>query len=267
MSADYTKELEFAKGLAREAGEIMRRYFRADDIGTHWKDDGSPVTVADEKINELVITRVQEAFPGHGVHGEEGSVHEGREWMWICDPIDGTIPFSAGLPVSTFSLGLTREGVPQLGVVYDPFLDRLFEAIYGGPTKMNGTEVTVSSHNTLKGAYIDSDTWTARSDTDPFLPIFGLRERLLDVGAIPITPGGFVLTGCLVASGDLGGAIFALTKPEDLAAVKILVEQAGGKVTDLEGNDQRYDRPINGAIASNGLVHHELLRLVAESRE
>jgi myo-inositol-1(or 4)-monophosphatase len=100
----YEKELRFATDLAQEAGAIMDRYFRAEDIGTELKQDLTPVTVADTTINDLVIDRVQQSYPEHGVLGEENSYEPTRDRIWVVDPIDGTVPFSLGIPTSTFSL-------------------------------------------------------------------------------------------------------------------------------------------------------------------
>src|SRR6266404_2863697 len=97
---EYKQELEFAVATAKSAGETMRRYFRADDLGTEWKGDATPLTVADTKINDFVIEEVKAHFPTHGVHGEEASFSTNREFVWVCDPVDGTMPYSIGLPIS-----------------------------------------------------------------------------------------------------------------------------------------------------------------------
>ena len=114
----YEKELDFAKALALEAGEIMRKYFRSDRLGTVQKDDLTPLTVADTAINDLVIERVQHEFPEHGVLGEEASYEPNRQWIWVVDPIDGTSPYSCGIPISTFSLALVnkKDGQPYVSV-------------------------------------------------------------------------------------------------------------------------------------------------------
>ncbi len=263
------KELEeclnFAKSLAKEAGVIMQRYFRADDIGIVWKSDKSPVTLADTTINSLVIERVQKIFPNHGVHGEEESLHEGRPWMWICDPVDGTVPYSLGLPISTFSLALTYNGVSQLGVIYDPFIDRLYYAQLSKGAFLNSKPLRVSDQR-LDGSYVGCDQWaTGNVNFDKvWLGIPQLRDALLDAGVKPLTLSSAVITGALIARGDIAGEIFAVTKPEDIAALKVIVEEAGGKVTDIRGNDQRYDQSINGAIVSNGAIHDQLIEIVEQ---
>src|SRR5581483_10314614 len=215
-----------AKTLATEAGAIMRKYFRSKDMGAIWKADDTPLTIADTKINSLVIKRSREKFPDYGVHGEEESFGEGREWMWVCDPIDGTMPYTLGLPVSTFSLALTHNGVPQLGIIYDPYVKRLFWAQKGHGAFLNGEQIRVTKRS-MKNAYVALEVWASHQPKDDkLLRLYGLRELLLDADAVPITYSSVVIEGALVASGEISGLIFGVTKPEDIAALKVIVEEA-----------------------------------------
>ncbi|QQS18795.1 hypothetical protein IPL68_01860 [Candidatus Saccharibacteria bacterium] len=130
----HEKELQFAKSLALEAGAIMRHYFRSDELAITHKQDLTPLTVADTQINALVIERVKKEFPAYGVLGEEASFEPHRELLWVVDPIDGTSPFSCGIPVSTFSIALVhrKDGQPYVSVTYDPYLDELMFATKNG---------------------------------------------------------------------------------------------------------------------------------------
>ena len=266
-NSDLKQYLDFAKALALEAGTLMKRYFRADDIATEWKEDNTPLTIADTTINGLVIERVKKAYPEHGVLGEEDSFESKRDMLWVVDPIDGTMPFSAGLPISTFSLALVKNGVPQVGVVYDPFCDRLFTAITGKGAYLNGKKIAVKTVDSLTNSYVNMETWGTENflGDAKLLAIDGLREKLIEAGAKPFTLCSMVISGVLVASGDFSGSVFGVTKPEDIAALKVIVEEAGGKVTDVDGNEQRYDRPIKGAIVSNGAVHDQLIKIVQDA--
>lgn len=258
--------LNFAKGVARQAGKIQLKYFRSDDLNTQWKGDDTPLTVADTAINSMVIERVKAAYADHGVLGEEESYKKDREMIWVCDPVDGTMPFSVGAPLSTFSLALVKDGVPIVGVVYDPHQDRLWESATDMLTLLNGKEVHVNS-NGMKNSYVGDDVWAADAlPNDLLFQLPGVRDDLLNRGAKPITYSAAIISCGLIASGQFSGEIFAVKKPEDIAAIKIIVENAGGKVTDLDGNDQRYDGWINGAIVSNGVIHDELIDVVAKAR-
>ncbi|HET7301911.1 MAG TPA: inositol monophosphatase [Candidatus Saccharimonadales bacterium] len=249
--------LIFAKSLAYEAGEVMRHYFDAAQMRVTTKADNSPVTEADTKINQLLIERVKHTFPEHAVLGEEASTatHEDTQ-VWVCDPIDGTAPFIFGLPTGMFSLAFVKHGEPIVAVAFDPFLERLFWAVKGQGAFCNDKPLHVAPQG-LKEAHIAGPSYIKG-----ILQARTLYEGLEEKGArIEIFPGN-VYKCCLIAEGRLHGRIFSGPGAHDIAAVKLIVEEAGGKVTDLDGNEQRYDRPIKGAIISNGVIHDDLLAAV-----
>ena len=253
------KELEFAKQLARDAGEIMLRYFNQSDI-SHYKADNTIVTLADTEINQMVIDRVEESYPDYGVYGEEDSFGRDNEKLWVCDPIDGTAMFARGVPVAVFSLALVVDGEPIVGVVYDPFTDSLYEATKGGGARCNNEPIIVNEFT------LGDKEFSIGYDYSPTMPIntltvaYPLAERCR-VGGV----GSFVRNAVLVATGGFGCSIMSGSRPYDIAAAKVIVEEAGGKVTDIYGNEQRYDRDINGAIVSNGIVHDEIIKTIKEN--
>lgn len=252
------KERTFAIAIARHAGEVMRAYYQKHDKNTALKADKSPVTAADTLINEYLIEQVGQVFPTHGVLGEEASTMTADHVMvWVCDPIDGTIPFILGLPTAMFSLALVRDGEPILGVAYDPFLDRLFCAVKGQEATCNDQPIHVSSRTLADGAII-----AGPSHTKGVLRGQALYESLHQQGASVTLFSGNVYKCTLVADGHLDGRIFSGPCAHDIAALKVIVEAAGGRVTDLSGNEQRYDGHIKGAIISNGVIHNDLLAAV-----
>ena len=263
--SELDEYLNFAKELAKEAGEIMSLSF-ANGTSREWKEDRTPVTEADTKINSLVIERIKAKYPDHGVWGEEESHNLGVQMTWVCDPVDGTMPFSHGLPISTFALALARDGQPIVGVVYDPFMKRMFYAAKGTGAYLNGDRIQVSDKDDLKDALLDEEG--LRDSTKPVIPTGdGYIEELIEAGARPLKLWAVVLPSALVAAGEFTATIFNVPKPEDGAAIKIIVEEAGGKVTDLFGNEQRYDQPTKGYIASNGKVHQQLVDIIARHKD
>lgn len=257
----YHKEIDFAKRLALESGEIIRRNFLAGTI-KEWKADGTPVTETDSAVNSLVIEKVQETFPTHGIIGEEESIAGQNEYLWVCDPLDGTMPFSHGLPVFTFSLALVKDGKPVVGVVFDPMMNRLFYASVGSGAILNDKKIQVSTHDTVNHSLIDIEGFpTVRHAIDIGS---GIIDELNGFDAHLTTFWSAILPTALIASGHYAAALYNLKKFMDGAAIKIIVEEAGGRVTDLLGNEQRYDQPINGFIASNGNIHDDLVRLVTK---
>lgn len=254
----YDKYIVFAKSVAYQAGDIMRAYFNGD-MGVELKSDETIVTRADKEINQMVIDRVSQEFPEHSVDGEEASSQGGLDGLWVCDPIDGTNPYAARLAVSVFSLAFVKDGEPLVGVIYDPFTDRMFWATKGGGAFINDQPTRVSQAGLERSSRVNYDQWSD-SDYDVLTPLAKLSR---ETGVYLLSPGSATHMAALVAQGDFVASVFPGTegKHVDIAAAKVIVEEAGGKVTDLFGNEQRYDRSINGAIVSNGLVHESLVEL------
>ena len=254
--------LLFAKTLALEAGKIMEKYFLATDIT--WKEDSSPLTKADTEINDLVIKRIRERYPEHSIHGEEQSSYTDSPYFWVCDPVDGTLPYSSGIAASAFSLALVIDGVSKVGVVYDPFFKRLFHAVKGGGAFCNGDPIKVSTQTELENAVIDIEgLYWPKMGTEISLSN-SLRDVLVDKDVKTTQLFSSILPSALVAQGKFAAVIMNGKTIQDGAAIKVIVDEAGGKVTDMYGNDQRYDQPARGFIASNGLVHDELVKIIAE---
>jgi myo-inositol-1(or 4)-monophosphatase len=258
---NYLKELEIAKRLAKEAGEIMLSYFNSAAANPTVKSDRTIVTKADTKINTRVIEVLAQETPGYSVWGEEeSSIIDDAKYTWVCDPVDGTMPFSKAIPISTFSLALVDEkGVSVLGVIYDPFQNRLYEAVLGHGALLNGERINVSDTNSLNGAYIDEELWINHEEQVSFNDP---KDILNKEGAKVTTLCSACITGCFVAQGSYDAIVFGQGKPEDIAALSIIVTEAGGKVTDLFGNEQRYDKSIKGAVVSNGLIHNEIVGII-----
>jgi len=256
---DNSALLAFAKELAHDAGEIMLKYFYADDKGVETKQDGSSVTIADKEINQLVIDRVAEHFPEHGVLAEEGSSHENRRELWVCDPIDGTKDFARGVSTALFSLAYVVDGEPQVAVVLNPFRNKLYSAIKGEGAFVNDQPLQVSGTASFKDANI---AFSANYKELKIRRTF--FDRVLDDGAKITLVGGSFFRAMLVASGSADATVFPGLSAHDVASSKLIIEEAGGRVTDLAGKDQRYDGPTLGAIISNGLLHDELVARVAD---
>lgn len=260
---DLQKFLNIAEATAREAGGLARQHFKLG-MTRKWKEDNTPVTVTDQEVNALIIARLKAAFPTHAVMAEEGSDMSGdRAYTWVCDPIDGTIPFSHGIPTFVNSIALTKDGVPIVAAVYDPMLDRMFTAAKGGGAWLNGNPLHVSSLGLIRAT-------TAAMHVCPPTCQLTLLDVFLNVkgqGVKVIDPGSGIYAAMLVAAGELTAALFHTIYSHDAASVKLIVEEAGGKVTDLAGEEQRYDGPINGFIASNGVCHDDFLNLIQASKK
>lgn len=256
--------LQFAVAVAHEAGNIMRDYAGKARESVQTKSNNTPVTEADTKINQLLIDRVQQEFPDHGVLGEEDSVHADRSQLWVCDPIDGTAGFILGAPTAMFSLAYVVDGESQVAVMYEPLLDKMFTAIKGQGAQLNAQLNAQPLHvSTTEGLRRASVGVTASVDQ-----IFARKpffDALIAAEAFISTVPGNVFKASLVSQGLMDAFVFPGRGAHDIAAEKLIIEEAGGKVTNLDGEEQRYDRAIRGAVVSNGgPIHDALVKLLRD---
>lgn len=249
--------LKFAKNLAKEAEKIALKHF-SFETETTWKEDDTPLTKADTEINDLVIKRINETYPSHSIYGEEKSHNkESSKYIWVCDPIDGTQAFSCGLPIFVFSIALVDQsnGLPIFGLINDPVMKHMYWACKGGGAYRNSQKISVSTANTLKNTYLSTGA-SGRAIGYSNLPLIKtLSENKCAVMKYP----SFIYGAIQVANGKYIGAVFFHKHGHDVAALKIITEEAGGKVTDLNGEERRYDQDGIGCIVSNKILHEELL--------
>jgi myo-inositol-1(or 4)-monophosphatase len=252
--------LQTAIDLAERSGRIMRKNFGLA-MKKEWKDHRSPVTETDLAINELVLKTIKSRYPSHSILSEEGSdLSGGDEYLWICDPVDGTHNFSHGIPTATFALGLMRKRIPILSVVYDPFLKRLFYAQKGKGAYLNGHRIHVNKNTSLKSTVIGAGKLKAVRN------IFPLIEEGRDHGATFITGLSIHYMCALVAVGEFSAAFFGGESPHDITPSKLLVEEAGGRATDLFGKTPtRFDVQMKGQLCSNGGIHGQLLKILEKT--
>ena len=250
--------LDFAIEIAQYAKKEMLDHF-SDHMNFSYKEDKTVVTDVDKKINHYLILKVHERFPGHTVEGEEESDQDVSKNVWVCDPIDGTGMFTDGVPVSVFSLAYVVDGEVQVGVVLDPYLDHLYTAIKGEGAYCNGKPIHVNEkHLGDLGYRINFEMWNhAKFDT------MSIVRDTMDVARVSSI--GSVARSCMsIASGHFSCDLFPGTEHAncDMAASSLIVSEAGGKVTDFYGEEQLYDRALNGAVVTNGISHDEILEKV-----
>lgn len=253
----YDEYLEFAKEIAYVAGEIMLKYFNEAN-GARYKKDDTIVTKADIEINNYLIKKVKENYPDHSIDGEEKQFGKSK-YVWVCDPVDGTAMYARNIPVSVFSLALVIDGKPVVGVIYDPFTNSLYSSIKNKGSYKNDTQILVNNIVLEDMKSVSNFDMIPNADYNIFDSVkeLGKKTYFISIGSI-------ARAGVAVASGELNLAIYPLRKHKncDLAAVKLIVEEAGGKVTDLFGDEQLYNSDINGAIISNNIVHNEVVETI-----
>ena len=247
--------------IARRAGALLRA-----EVGKRRQIafKGSPtnlVTEMDRRAEALIIDGLRAEFPGHAILSEErGTVGGPASHRWIVDPLDGTTNYAHGIPVFCVSIGLEVDGQPRLGVVYDPNLDECFVAERGNGARLNGERLSVSETPVLNESLLATGfPYSIRESPHNNLAefaAFSLRCRGVR------RMGSAVLYFCYVAAGRLDGYWELRLGPWDAAAGGLMVEEAGGRVTNLTGGPLDLDRPA--VVASNGRIHDEMLRVLKE---
>jgi myo-inositol-1(or 4)-monophosphatase len=247
---------DVAIALALEAGEIIRKNFTLN-MQKEWKHDHSPVTETDLQINKIVIDTIKKNFPDHNVLSEEGSdLTKESEYVWVCDPVDGTHTFSHGIPCFAFTLALVHKGLPILGIIYDPMLDRTFFAEKGKGATLNGEPIHVSKSASLGRTVVGLGKW------EDVCNLFPVAKELRDNNVRLVTGLSISYMGALVAAGELSATLYGSKSIYDVVATKIIVEEAGGKSTDLFGGMEASEGDVKGQLATNGLVHDEILAII-----
>ena len=254
------KFLQIATAAAKEAGRIQLRYFgRSHQVA--YKGDTDPVTEVDTLCDRIITQMILDAFPDHDLLTEESPFEKkGSPWKWIIDPLDGTTNYLHGYPCFCVSIGLEVKGEVELGVVYNPLLDELFYAAKGEGAFLNGNRIFVSCEDHLSRSFLSTGfPYDIRENADFYLRYF--RQFIIKSFAIR-RPGSAAIDLCYLAAGRFDGFWELKLHAWDMAAGSLIVTEAGGKVTNLEGRP--FGIYTEEILASNGLIHDEMLEVIKE---
>jgi myo-inositol-1(or 4)-monophosphatase len=255
--------LSVAVEAARGAGRLLREELGGSRRISHKRSVVDLVTEMDQRAERFIVDRLLGAFPDHSVLAEESGATAGHsEYRWLIDPLDGTTNYAHGLPIFAVSVALERAGVLELGVAYDPTRDECFVAERGRGAMLDGESLRVSSVDTLDHALLVTGfPYDIRTTGETNLPEYAaLSVRAQAVRRF----GSAVLDLCYVACGRLDGYWEFALGPWDMAAGGLIVQEAGGRVTNVHGGPWRLEGP--GILASNGLVHDAVLSGLGEAR-
>jgi len=252
-----SKELEVAIKAAKEAGEILKENFNNTNPVT-FKDEGGSLTKIDTLSETKIVSILKENFPNHSINAEEsGLKQKNSKFLWLVDPIDGTSNFAAQIPLFVVSIALSQSNIFQLGVIYEPLFNNLYVSEKNEGSKLNGNKSSVNDVNTLAKSIVSYGR--APSSKDEFLKIFTKLEKKTRTQRVL---GSMMLELCYVAVGKIEATILLKPYPWDLAAGALLIEEAGGKVTDFEGNS--WSPGSERILATNGRIHDELVDILKE---
>jgi myo-inositol-1(or 4)-monophosphatase len=251
--------LDAAVEIAQEAGKILREEMERPPTISH-KAEFDLVTQADRRSEALIVSRLQKYFPKHSVAAEEGSGKETpSEYRWHVDPLDGTTNFAHAYPCFCVSMALARKNELLLGVIYNPIYNELFTAARGEGASFNGKKIHCSKVNALKNSLLCTGFPNHDRESNPnfhFYWDFTLRSHGVR------RDGSAALDLASVAMGRFDSFWEFGLNPWDTAAGVVLVEEAGGRVTDMQGQPYVLGGP--SILASNGIIHEEMLKVTAE---
>ncbi len=245
--------LDAAVEAARAAGALALKYFRGG-FEVVLKADATPVTQADREAEQAIVEILGRAFPGYGVLGEEFGGSGATDVRWIIDPIDGTKNFVRGIPIWATLIALEEQGEITVGVIHNPVTGDLYTARRGAGAFLNGAPIRVSQVGELgRAGLVHAGLRLLRKAGrwEPFV-------RLVDATDRQRGWGDYMGYG-LVAEGKAEIYLEVDLKPWDLAACKLIVEEAGGRFTDLDGRPTIY---TGTALATNGRLHDAVLTLL-----
>lgn len=217
------------------------------------------VTEVDHKSEAVIIEAIKKEFPEHFILSEEvGALEQNSEYKWIIDPIDGTVNYANGIPICCVSIGIEKKGSMIMGAVYNPFMHEFYFAERGVGAFLNDKKINVSQQKDLvKSCMVTGFPYTYLDMPNGPLQVF---EKFIKKG-IPVRRlGSAAIDLCWVAAGRFDGFYEHKLSAWDSAAGFIIVEEAGGRVTDLKGDYYNPYQP--GLIATNGLIHNDVVRVV-----
>jgi myo-inositol-1(or 4)-monophosphatase len=254
--------LDIAVEAARRAGELQRNRL-GGKFEVSRKGVIDLVTEVDRESESLIVGILRGAFPGSDIIAEENDYGERRSnAVWIIDPLDGTTNFTHRLPWFCVSIGLEIEGDVRLAVLYHPCLDEMFTALKGEGAFLNGDKLAVSCNTALRSCILASGfpydrTWDNENNLDLYSEFTMETQGVRRFGAA-------ALDLAYVAAGRLDGFWECKLKPWDVAAGKLLVEEAGGRVTNYHG--EAYSVYDHRVVASNGYIHDEMMGIISRHR-
>jgi len=264
VSDEYGADLVLAIDAARRAGDVVMKFF-GSELNVTYKSDGQPLTDADLAADSLLHELLIGARPDYGWLSEETRDRPDRlerERVWIVDPIDGTRSFVAHRPEFTISIGLVEAGDPVVGVVFNPARNELFHAVRGGGAVLVREGSESQLHVRMRAGPAPAQLLASRSEgaAGEFDPFEG------DWQIAPTGSTAYKLAGAAAGRGD--GYVSRGAKSEwDVCAGVLLVREAGGRVTDLDGRELRFNRTdpyVHGIVAASDRVHDQLLKVVRD---
>lgn len=266
--------LNFAKKIALDAGDIVKKFYYSDSLNIENKSEKDLVTEADKACEKFLVEKIKKEFPDHGILGEEGTNKEGKEYTWMIDPIDGTSNFAHKLPIFAISIGLEKNENGRkeiiLGIVYNPVTGEFFyaekgkgafmEMIGANGINMEPKRLCVSKEKKLSKSLLSTGFHPGYIDS--MKENFKYFEKLQLASHTIRRLGAASIDLAYTAAGYFDGYWELKLKPWDLAAGSLLVTEAGGKITRINGSE--FSMNDENILATNGLIHTAILEHLSQ---
>ena len=251
--------VNIAVRAARRAGDvIIRASDRLDQIKIATKTPNDFVSEVDQHAEREIIHIIRKAYPDHSILAEESGDHEGSEFQWIIDPLDGTTNYLHRFPQYAVSIAIKQKNRLEHGVVYDPLKDELFTASRGQGAQLNGRRIRVSQASGLEGALLGTGfPFKDQRNLDVYVET--LKAMIVPTAGVR-RPGSAALDLAYVAAGRLDGFWELALNPWDMAAGLVLIQEAGGMVADIDGSPQLLE--TGNVVAGNPKVFKEMIKIL-----
>jgi myo-inositol-1(or 4)-monophosphatase len=263
MKVDIDLVQKVAEDAAQKAGDVLRS-FHGKELNTRKKGVIDLVTEADTASEKVILETILTTFPHHSILAEESGRKIGDErFHWVIDPLDGTTNFAHRLGLYAVSIAFAFEGEEVVGIVLAPASGEMFSAVKGNGARLNGSPIGVSRAGTLADSLLVTGfPYNARERITPLISRF--RECILAAQGIRRL-GSAALDLCYVACGRFEGFWEENLKPWDTAAGVLIAREAGGRVTNFTG--AQYNIEMQEILATNGLIHNEMIRVLTQDCE
>jgi myo-inositol-1(or 4)-monophosphatase len=244
---------------ARQAGSVLlRHYEHLDSLKIAQKSRNDFVSEVDKAAEEAIISTIRQSYPDHSILAEETGSHDGNDFQWVIDPLDGTTNYLHGFPQFSISIALKHRGILESAVVYDPLKNELFTADKGNGAYLNERRIRINSLKSLEGALIGTGIpFRDQRFINQYLAM--LKDMIKDTAGIR-RPGSAALDFAWLAAGRIDGFWELGLSQWDFAAGALLVKEAGGTVTDLNGGEKYLE--TGNVIAGSVGLHQQMLKLI-----
>lgn len=248
--------------IAKTSGDIIRSYFGKNFTIEIKSDVKDLVTQADKESEKTIIDFINKKYPTHGILAEEsGSQSNDADYLWVIDPLDGTSNFAHGLPIFSVSIGVQFKQEIVMGVIYDVMRDKLYSAEKGSGAFRDDVKISVSKNKKIEESFLVTGFPYNINENpeDAFEKFIAMTKASRAVRRL----GSAAIDFCYVAEGVFDGFWEVFLNPWDICAGKLLVEEAGGLVTDFNGKPMDiFNKTI---LASNGVIHQEMISILRKN--